>query len=226
MDVSGRHPAIRGAIELRYRLLPYLYTLLWQAHADDEPMLRPTFLDHEHDAQTFEECDEFLLGRDLLVASVVEAGQRERRLWLPDNETGWYDFYTHAWYAGGQWIALDAPLEKLPLLVRAGAGLPLSERITHVSAEKDDTRELKLFPVKGVGTSTGLLFEDDGESWGYQNGNALWVEWEMVCDGNHQFEDHCARRLSSGVESTEGVITGGEKRRLLVNGIEGSEWVM
>ena len=76
MDVSGRHPAIRGAIELRYRLLPYLYTLLWQAHADDEPMLRPTFLDHEHDAQTFEECDEFLLGRDLLVASVVEAGQR------------------------------------------------------------------------------------------------------------------------------------------------------
>lgn len=65
-------PAIRSAIELRYRLLPYLYTLLWQAHADDEPMLRPTFLDHQHDAQTFAECDDFLLGRDLLVASVVE----------------------------------------------------------------------------------------------------------------------------------------------------------
>lgn len=88
----GVTSAIRSAIELRYRLLPYLYTLLWQAHADDEPMLRPTFLDHEHDAQTFEECDDFLLGRDLLVASVVEAGQRERRVWLPDNETGWYDF--------------------------------------------------------------------------------------------------------------------------------------
>lgn len=58
----GVTPAIRGAIELRYRLLPYLYTLLWQAHTDDEPMLRPTFLDHEHDAQTFEENDDFLLG--------------------------------------------------------------------------------------------------------------------------------------------------------------------
>lgn len=67
-------PAIRHAIELRYRLLPYFYTLLWQAHADDEPMLRPTFLDHEHDAQTFEECDDFLLGRDMLVASVVSPG--------------------------------------------------------------------------------------------------------------------------------------------------------
>jgi alpha-glucosidase len=58
------------------------------------------------------------------------------------------------WFCGGQWIVRDAPLEKLPLLVRAGAGLPLSERITHVSAT-DDTRELKLFPVKGTGRSAG-----------------------------------------------------------------------
>ncbi len=52
---------------------------MWQAYADDEPMLRPTFLDHEHDVQTFEECDDFLLGRDILVASVVEQGERQRR---------------------------------------------------------------------------------------------------------------------------------------------------
>ncbi len=104
-------PAIRSAIELRYRLLPYLYTLLWQAHADDEPMLRPTFLDHQHDAQTFAECDDFLLGRDLLVASVVEPGARQREVWLPDNQAGWYDFYSHQWFAGGQWVTLDAPLE-------------------------------------------------------------------------------------------------------------------
>jgi alpha-glucosidase len=70
----GVTPAIRGAIELRYRLLPYLYTLLWQAHADDEPMLRPTFLDHEHDVQTFEECDDFLLGRDMLVPAWSKPG--------------------------------------------------------------------------------------------------------------------------------------------------------
>jgi alpha-glucosidase len=75
----------------------------------------------------------------------------------------------------------DAPLEHLPLLVRAGAGLPLSERITHVSATKDDRRELKLFPLKGVGSSQGLLFEDDGESWGYKEDDALWLTWEMVC---------------------------------------------
>jgi alpha-glucosidase len=223
----GVTAAIRSAIELRYRLLPYLYTLLWQAHADDEPMLRPTFLDHEHDVQTFEECDDFLLGRDVLVASVVEAGQRERRVWLPDNETGWYDYYSHEWFSGGQWITRDAPLEKLPLLVRAGAGLPLSERITHVNAEKDDTRELKLFPVKGVGTTSGLLFEDDGESWGYQNGNALWVEWEMVCDGSTvNLKVNARGDYRPAWKALKVSLPSGEKRKLLVNGEERCDWVV
>ena len=147
-------------------------------------MLRPTFLDHQHDAQTFAECDDFLLGRDLLVASVVEPGARQREVWLPDNQAGWYDFYSHQWFAGGQWVTLDAPLEKLPLLVRAGAGLPLSERISHVDAQKDDRRELQLFPLKGTGSTRGLLFEDDGESWGYKQGDALWLEWEMTCSAS------------------------------------------
>ncbi|UYU33099.1 glycoside hydrolase family 31 protein [Siccibacter colletis] len=219
-------PAIRSAIELRYRLLPYLYTLLWQAHADDEPMLRPTFLDHEQDAQTFEECDDFMLGRDLLVASVVEPGARTRRVWLPDNASGWYDFYTGTWYSGGQWVTLDAPLETLPLLVRAGAGLPLSKRISHVSAERDDTRELKLFPVKGNGCSKGLLFEDDGESWGYKDGNALWVEWEMQCtaDAIHLTVSATGDYRPAWQAMTVS-LPSGETRRLVINGEETDRWV-
>jgi len=168
-------PLVRQAIKLRYRLMPYLYTLLWQAHSEDEPMLRPTFLDHQHDAQTFAECDEFLLGRDLLVASVVEPGARSRRLWLPDNQHGWYDFWSGQWYGGGQWITLDAPLERVPLLVRAGAGLPQSPH------GNDVQRELHLFPQPAAGSSSGLLFEDDGESWGYQQDEALWLSWNMQC---------------------------------------------
>lgn len=223
---TGVTPAIRSAIELRYRLLPYFYTLMWQAYADDEPMLRPTFLDHEHDVQTFEECDDFLLGRDILVASVVEQGERQRRVWLPDNETGWYDFYNGEWFSGGQWITLDAPLEKLPLMVRAGAGLPLSKRITYVSAEQDDTRELKLFPLKGVGTTSGLLFEDDGESWGYQTGNALWVEWEMVCDGaTINLKVNARGDYRPAWSALKVSLPVEEKRTLLVNGVEGSEWM-
>ena len=220
-------PAIRAAIELRYRLLPYLYTLLWQAHADDEPMLRPTFLDHEHDPQTFNECDEFLLGRDLLVASVVEPGLRERTLWLPDNEAGWYDFYTGAWYAGGQWATLNAPLETLPLLVRAGAGLPLSERIRHVQATADDKRELKLFPLKGKGETHGLLFEDDGETWGYKEGNALWLNWTMECraDALHLTLEATGDYRPAWRELTV-TLPQGETRRLFINGVEANTWAL
>ncbi len=65
-----------------------------------------------------------------------------------------------------------------------GAGLPLSERISHVDAQKDDRRELQLFPLKGTGSTRGLLFEDDGESWGYKQGDALWLEWEMTCSAS------------------------------------------
>ena len=147
MDVSGRLPAIRGAIELRYRLLPYLYTLLWQAHADDEPMLRPTFLDHEHDAQTFEECDEFLLGRDLLVASVVEAGQRSAvsgcRITKPAGTI------LHPRVVRGR--AVDRSGCTAGKTAAAGARRCRSAaQQAHHSRQrgKDDTRELKLFPVK------------------------------------------------------------------------------
>lgn len=218
-------PAIRRAIELRYRLLPYFYTLLWQAHVDDEPMLRATFLDHEHDEKTFDECDEFLLGRDLLVASVVEPGQRERALWLPANEHGWYDYYTGAWFSGGQAITLPAPLERLPLLVRAGAALPHSERISYVSPQNDTVRELKIYPLQGAGVSHGSLFEDDGESWGYKEGKALLLSWEIICSAN-EINVAFSRKgdYQPAWREIKLSLPEGEKRRLLVNGVECKVW--
>jgi alpha-glucosidase len=199
-------PAIRSAIELRYRLLPYLYTLLWQAHADDEPMLRPTFLDHS----TMRRPSPNAMTSCWAATCWWPAWSSRRPsacVWLPDNQAGWYDFYSHQWFAGGQWVTLDAPLEKLPLLVRAGAGLPLSERIIRRCA-KDDRRELQLFPLKGRSTR-GLLFEDDGESWGYKQAMRYGWSGKWSARQQHQPEGQRPRQLSSGVESAEAVITGG-----------------
>lgn len=175
-------PMIREAMRIRYRLLPYFYHQLWLAHKEDEPMLRPTFLDHEHDKNTFVENDDFLIGKDILVASVVEKDQRERDVYLPDNQTGWYDFHTGQWYGGAQNITLPAPLERLPLLVRAGSVIPMSTRIAHVDAKAEESRELHLYPLQGKGETEGYLFDDDGESYGYLQDNAIWLDWSMKSD--------------------------------------------
>ena len=216
---------IRDAINLRYRLLPYFYTLLWQAHEDDEPMLRPTFLDHEHDANTFAETDDFMLGKELLVASVVEQGQRQREVYLPANESGWCDFYSGKWFAGGQSIKLDAPLDRLPLLVRAGAALPMSQRTAYVDQQQDKVRELHIFPSPAAATSYGMLFEDDGESHGWKEGNALWLSWEIKTDGEKISIDFTQRGdFKPAWDSLGIVLPAGETRQLWVNGVKSDSY--
>ena len=217
---------VREAIRLRYRLLPYFYTLLWQACACDEPMLRPTFLDHEHDAQSWQENDDFLIGRDLLVASVVEPGQRQRQLWLPDNGSGWYCFWSGQWYSGGQSIVLEAPLERLPLLVRAGAGLPLSQRLAHVDAAADKQRELRLFPLSS-GESTGIIFDDDGESHGWQQGDALWLRWRMRCSAERiDISVEREGRYQPAWRRLQLTLPPAERRELWVNGERAAHYAL
>ncbi|SIP91140.1 alpha-glucosidase [Aeromonas sp. RU39B] len=218
-------PIIRSAIALRYRLLPYLYTLLWLASSRDEPILRPTFLDHEQDPNTFIEGDDFLLGRDLLVASVVEPGQRQRPVYLPDNQSGWYDFYTGQWYCGGQHIVLDAPLERIPLLVRAGAMLPLSSRVAYSDMQADDQRTLLLFPHLGEGNDGGMLFEDDGESYGYQRNNAFWLYWQISSDATRiDVNFTCEGNFEPAWHHLNITLPESEQRTLYINGKQQSHW--
>ncbi|PWC18940.1 TIM-barrel domain-containing protein [Brenneria corticis] len=218
-------PAVREAIALRYRLLPYFYTLLWQASHDDEPMLRPTFLDHEQDPATFAETDDFMLGRDLLVASVVEAGQRQRAVYLPRNASGWYDFYTGVWFSGGQTVTLDAPLERLPLLARAGAMLPLSSRTSYVDHLVDDCRDMLLFPPMGKGRDGGLLFEDDGESNGWRQDDALWLRWDIASDNQRiKVQFHVEGKYRPAWNTLNIHLPVDERRTLYVNGLPQSYW--
>lgn len=116
-------PAVRQAIELRYRLLPYMWSLFERAATHHEPIIRPTFFDFPDDARCLQDCDDFMLGRELLIAPVVEAGATTRRVYLPALPDGqcWYDFETRQAFASGQWHTVAAPLERLPLFARAGA---------------------------------------------------------------------------------------------------------
>lgn len=212
-------PIIREAMTLRYRLLPYLYDLLWQAHKDHEPMLRPTFLDHEADARTYDECDDFLLGKDLLVASVVEQGQRVRPVYLPDNGDGWYDFHRKTWYAGGQNITLPAALEEIPLLARAGSVITTSNRIAHVDAEKDTQRQFLVFPFKGTGQRDLSVFDDDGLSTGYLDGKYLLLNMTLT-SGLERIDLNISREgeWQPAYKEVSFVLPENEQRPFYVNG--------
>lgn len=157
-------PINRRAIELRYELLPYLYTALREASRTGVPAMRPLFLDFPQDEATWRLDDEFLFGSDLLVAPVVREGQRRREVYLPAGS--WHDFWTGAKLAGGQRVKVAAPLDRLPLFVRAGAFVFRQPVVQHTGQMPGQPLLVDVYPAE---RSEGLLYEDDGESMAYQH---------------------------------------------------------
>ncbi|ADZ71624.1 TIM-barrel domain-containing protein [Polymorphum gilvum] len=212
-------PLVRAAITLRYRLLPYLYTTLYRAVAEAEPMLRPTFLDHEHDPRCFAETDDFLIGRDLLVASVVEPGARVRRVYLPDNATGWWDFWTGTWHAGGQDMTVPVTLASMPLFVRAGTVLPLADGLSRADAARDSRRTLAVYPASGRAEVDALEYADDGISADALESRHCLTRFSLRSDADALALDWrlegCYRPCFDSVVVT---LPAGERRPLTVNG--------
>jgi alpha-glucosidase len=175
---------IRELIKFRSKFTPYIYQLLYQAHKDNEPIIKPTFYDFESDPNTFEENDDFMLGDSLLVASVVKKGKYEREVYLPKHDAGWYDFHTEKWYEGGATVTVPAPLDYTPVLVKGGSILPINDaKITFETKSKDE-RGFMFFPHKQVGESKFSLFEDDGISYEYVNGDYSVIQVTMKSTEN------------------------------------------
>lgn len=162
-------PYIRDLIRFRYRLIPYFYDLIWHAHRDYAPIIRPTFYDFPGDEHCYLENDDVMLGENLLVAAVVEPGQRARSVYLPAG-SGWYDFWSADYYTGGQEIVLAAPWDRPPLLAKEGCAIPLNVADQHF-AKPADERGFAVFPQRNEGTFECQCFEDDGESQAYRQGN-------------------------------------------------------
>jgi len=171
-------PLIRAAIRFRYRLMPYLYTLYRRAAAFSEPILRPLFYDFEGDPRAFQDSDDFMFGSQLLVASVVEPGQRERRVYLPEGVEGWYDFHSGAYHPSGSEIVVPAPLDRLPLFAPAGAMIPMTGREASLKLHDEPSRHLRVFAPRS-GRSSFTLYEDDGLSLRYRDGEYAKVTFEL-----------------------------------------------
>ncbi|HTS91274.1 MAG TPA: glycoside hydrolase family 31 protein [Stellaceae bacterium] len=212
-------PAIRWAIRLRYRLMPYLYSLYRRAFETSEPIIRPTFFDFGSDSATFADSDELMLGPNLLGAPVVEEGARERRVYLPRGPTGWYDFASEAWYRSGETVTLAAPLERLPLLVPEGAILPLTAEPVDFSRLHDEpSRCMRIFPAKGAGHSQFTLYEDDGIGLGYRDGDFARLTFDLQSDAQAirlRLKKEGGYRLPYDRISI--AVPAGERRRVLLD---------
>ena len=152
----------RRWIELRYELLPYIYTAAWQAAQSGLPMMRPLALAFPEDMRTYSLDDQFLLGDALMAAPVGRPGQTSRRVYLPGGP--WYDFWTGEQQAGT--ITADTPLERMPLYVRAGSVLPMGPVLQHSGEWPPDLLRLHIY----AGEGESWLYEDDGHSLAYQAG--------------------------------------------------------
>lgn len=165
-------PICKKYLELRYRLLPYLYTAVQEGHETGLPIMRALWLHYPDDAAAVARGDQYLWGRDLLVAPVTEKGATSRNLYLPLGD--WYDFWTEERVAGGREISRAVDLATTPLYVRAGSILPLGPVKQYTSEKVDAPMTLVVYP-SADGAYT--LYEDDGISFAYRAG--AWMKTEM-----------------------------------------------
>jgi alpha-glucosidase len=170
---------LRRFLQLRYRLLPYLYTLAKQTSEDGLPQVRPLFWLNEQDRRLWDVDDAFLLGDALLVAPVLEPDVRERQVDLPEGT--WYDLWDGVRLAGPGPVKRPAPLERMPVLVREGTILPMEQQ--------EDTLCLDVYPTQG-GRAHGEVFSDAGD--GYGEGRLDRFSW------NHQGGQATLLRESEG----------------------------
>lgn len=175
------HPAYRSMCyynELRYRLMPYLYTLASRTWFDDYTLMRPLVMDFTPEEETHHIGDQFMLGDALLVCPVYTYKARSREIYLPHGL--WYDFYTEKAVQGGRRMTVDAPYERTPLFARGGEIVPMGHPIRYTTERQDHALTINVYTGRN-GRFT--LYEDDGVSYDYEQGLSTripmwWIEKE------------------------------------------------
>jgi alpha-D-xyloside xylohydrolase len=163
----------RRWLELRYRLLPYTYSEAARVSFAGSTLMRPFVLDFPADQQALDQNAEFMFGRALLVAPVLAPDVADWPVYLPETRGGWYDFWTGEHTTGGRTLRVAAPLERVPLFVRAGSILPLGPVVQHTGEQPSAPVELRIYPGADA---TFTLYEDDGETYAYEHGERATCE--------------------------------------------------
>ena len=160
-------PILEKYLRLRYQLMPYIYSLGNMSHLTGAPFMRGLFMDFGADPNVANIGDEYMFGPALLVAPVTDQGVTTRTVYLP-AWTEWYNFWTNERVHGGQTITVDAPIDTLPLFVRAGSILPLGEPVESTN----ETQKIASFLVYPGADADFDLYRDDGNTYAYEQGKS------------------------------------------------------
>jgi alpha-glucosidase len=168
----------RKYIELRYRLLPYLYDLFHQEESTGLPVIRPLLLHYQEDEKTYELNDQFLCGEEILVAPVVHQGEQARMVYLPQGDD-WIDFWTNERFGGGQYMVRETPIDICPIFIKAGSVIPMYPVQQYVGEQTLDELTLDIYPPKNGERCRYVHYQDDGESFAYRDGAFNLYEWTV-----------------------------------------------
>ena len=171
------HPAYKTIVaydKLRYRLMPYLYSMAGMVHLKDYTMMRALVMDFNGDDKVLDIKDQWMFGSALMACPVGKYAQYSRNVYLP-KQKGWYDFYTGKYYAGGQTILADAPYDKIPVYVPEGAILPVGPEMEWSDQKKAELIDLYVYAGKD-GSYT--LYEDEGTNYNYEKGKYATIDFQ------------------------------------------------
>lgn len=169
--------AVRKTVKLRYRFIPYIYDLAHECEKTGAPIVRPLVYEYPADKHVRNICDEYMLGSFVLVAPVIAPGKEAREVYLPDGD--WYDYYTGEKYSGGRYILADAPLDKVPVFIKAGAIIPVADgEICSTEDITEDKISILTYPGKG----SFVHYQDDNETFAYRDGAYNAVEYTLDWD--------------------------------------------
>jgi alpha-D-xyloside xylohydrolase len=166
---------MRKMLNLRYRLLPYIYSEAWQITNNGYTMIRPLVMDFQEDSKAVAQPYEYMFGQSFLVAPVTEPNVSEVQVYLPKS-TDWYDFWTGKQFQGGQTIKTAAPIDQISVFVKAGSILPVGRPVQHTKEQSMDTLEIRVYTGGDVRFS---LYSDEGDNYNYEKGQykAIPFEW-------------------------------------------------
>ena len=160
-------PILEKYLRLRYQLLPYIYSLGYKTYQSGAPSMRALFMDFPNDPKVADLGDEYMFGPAFLVAPVTEQGATNRTVYLPAG-ADWYNYWTNERLHGGQTIIVAAPIDTLPLFVRAGTILPLGEAIESTN-QVQAIAKVRVYPGAD---GDFMLYQDDGKTYAYEKGDS------------------------------------------------------